>query len=139
MQLGTSIDAADFDVGGLPGGCETSDARVKAGIVRLWAVRRLISYRPGAVIPWRRVVRERRAGTFCMQVGQRDLSGCAGNTDGADDKAHRAFLAGKDMLDARSDAGLLRIASAVRAGIGRPFGFFRWMWLTRPWRWSHPR
>ena len=71
------------------------------------------------------------------KVDQRHLGSGAGDADGADDEAHRALLPGKDMLDAGTDARLLRIGRAVRSGIGRPRGFLRWMRLTRPLRLSH--
>jgi hypothetical protein len=42
-------------------------------------------------------------GTFDMVViGQTDLGSCSGDSDGADEQAHRPLLASEDMIDRRA-------------------------------------
>ena len=36
------------------------------------------------------------------------------------------------MLDRRADFDFALLARRIISGIGRPFGFLRWMWLTKP-------
>ena len=52
------------------------------------------------------------------QIGQRDLSLCALDADGADEQAHLVFLPGKEMLDAGADLGLGGVG--LRGALGHP-------------------
>jgi hypothetical protein len=65
------------------------------------------------------------------EVGEADLGGRPRQADGPDEQAHPGLLLGKDVLDVGArTADLFAFALAVRGGIGRLVGFFRWMWLV---------
>ena len=61
------------------------------------------------------------------EVGEADFGPRAGNTDGADEQAHRPFRRAKTCSTAERTADLRALARAVRRGIGLPFGFLRWI------------
>jgi len=42
------------------------------------------------------------------------------------------IVAGEDVLDAGGTVDFLPLALAMASGIGLRFGYFRWIWLRKP-------
>jgi hypothetical protein len=64
------------------------------------------------------------------QIGQPDLGCRSGDADGATTKPILAFCSAKTCSTWARTFDFLPFALVVRAGIGRSFGFFRWIRLT---------
>ena len=75
---------------------------------------------------------EQQAFHVVDEIGQADFRRRPGDPDRADEQVHPVLLLGKDMLDLAADSDLGAFARPIAPGTGWPFGFLRWMRLTRP-------
>ena len=67
------------------------------------------------------------------EIGHSDLGRCSGDPDSPDEQPHPILLLGEHMLDTRADFRFRLVGLPHRLGhSARPFGFLRWMWLTKP-------
>ena len=66
------------------------------------------------------------------EIGHADLGGRPCDTDCSDEQVHPVLLRSEDVHDPGADLDFSALARRVVSDIGRPFGFLRWMRLTKP-------
>ena len=71
--------------------------------------RHCIAWRSGGRGP---SLKPSQSGEVVGEIGECDLGGCSGQTDGPDDQMEAALLGGEDVLDPCADPGAGRIAAA---------------------------